>query len=465
MRSRFPESLRADGEPPASGGVEAALVLASRSWVYAAGVLMQSILAYSLLPEGRGAYAVCVTFAYLASVALPLSAEFGAQYFATTRRTSLSKCVVAALGGSLSVGVLAVLFTVPFLQADVPPFNKADASAFALALLLAPLCAGSFALELQLAGHRRFSALAALLAGQSILVVAATVLFVHGFDWGVDGAIMALVVGHAAFFAGCVRELRRRFDLRFELPTAAELRRILGYGLRYHVTRVGSEIEWRIGIVVLALLASREDIGLFAAVSVVALRLNAITTSVGIALFPRVAGAAHDHTEIIGRCQRLALFVTGAALAVVLAVSTPLIRLLLSEAFLPAVPLLWILAPGVLAHSATAMINTYFQAANRPGACSWAVWFGLAANAASMWMLYPSLGIASAAWGYTIGSLVRSTVAAALFHCFSGAPARVIWMPTRDDFAYLRHAGQEVLGKLWKKALKGAISSQPTTVK
>ena len=440
-------------------------MLASRGWIYAAGVLMQSILAYSLLPQGRGAYAVCVTFAYLASVALPLSAEFGAQYFATTRRIGISKCVAAALGGSLAVGVLAVLLSVPFMQAGAAPFNKAALGSFALALLLAPLCAGSFALELQLAGHRRFSALALLLAGQSILVMAATVLFVHGFDWGVDGAILALVVGHVAFFAGCVRELRRRLGLRLEWPTAAELRQVLGYGLRYHVTRVGAEVESRIGIVVLAILASREDIGLFAAVSVVALRLNAIATSVGIALFPRVAGVAQDRTEIVGRCQRLALLVTGAALALLLAVSTPLVRFLLSEAFLPAVPLLWILAPGVLAHSATAMFNTYFQAVNRPGACSWGVWFGLVANVASVWMLYPTLGIESAAWGYTIGSLVRSVVIAALFHGLSGARPRSIWIPARDDLAYLRHAGREVLRKLRKKIASSAPGSQPTASK
>ena len=173
---------------------------------------------------------------------------------------------------------------------------------------------------------------------------------------------------------------------------------MLGYGIRNHVSRVGNEIEWRAGIVVLAMLAGRADIGLFAAVSVIVMRLGAISDSVGAVLYPRLAASAVGHTEVLGRCLRLVGLATGSALLAVLALAEPLVQILLSKAFLAAVPLIWILAPGVLAGAASGMFFTYFQGTNRPGICSWAVWFGLTANIAALWTLYPVLGIASAAW-------------------------------------------------------------------
>ena len=425
------------GTSLASGSKEVALVFASRSLVYVAGVLTQSLLAYSLLPQGRGAYAVCVTFASLLGVVMPLSVDTGSNFFVITKRLSVSRGVVSALVVCIVGSVVAIALAVPFIGSDMAFFKNADTRSFTLALVLVPFFACSYAMELQLAGFRRFKTLAILLCMQSIATLAGVLLFVRGLDMGVDGAMLALIGGRILSFGVSVRELRRRLGLRWELPSFADLKQVLGYGIRYHVSRVGTEVEWRVGIVVLAMFAGRADIGLFAAVSVVVMRLGTISNSVGTVLYPRLAGSGAQHTEMVGRCLRLVNLATGLALLAALALGEPLVRILLSEAFVPAVPLIWILAPGVLAQAAAGMFFTYFQSANRPGICSWAVWFGLTTNIVSLGALYPALGIESAAWGFTIGSTVRTVFAAIFFHALTGARLRSIWLPQRGDLAYL----------------------------
>ena len=420
-----------------TAGHETAWVFASKSLVYIAGVLIQSVLAYSLLPQGRGAYAVCVAFGYLLGVVAPLSVDRGSQFHAIAKRISVSTSVAAALVGCIVGSGAAVVLAAPLINSELAFFQNADASSFALAMALAPLCACSYALELQLAGFRRFRTLTILLCTQSIATLAGVLLFVRGLNLGVNGAVLALIVGHILFFGISIRELRRRLGLRLELPSLADFKQVLGYGIRNHVSRVGNEIEWRAGIVVLAMLAGRADIGLFAAVSVIVMRLGAISDSVGAVLYPRLAASAVGHTEVVGRCLRLVGLATGSALLAVLALAEPLVQILLSKAFLAAVPLIWILAPGVLAGAASGMFFTYFQGTNRPGICSWAVWFGLTANIAALWTLYPVLGIASAAWGFTIGAAVRVVFAAILFHTITGARLRSIWLPQQGDLTYL----------------------------
>ena len=435
-----PGDARRTGTSLGTAGQETAWVFASKSLVYVAGILIQSVLAYSLLPEGRGAYAVCVAFGYLLGVVAPLSVDRGSQFHAIAQRISVSRSVAAALGGCIVGSVAAVVLAVPLIHSDLAFFQNADSSSFALALVLVPLCACSHAMELQLAGFRRFRTLTILFCAQSLTTLAGVLLFVRGLNMGVNGAVLALVVSHILFLGVSVRELRKRLGLRWELPSLADLKQVLGYGIRNHVGRVGDEIEWRAGVVVLAMLAGRADVGLFAAASVVATRLGAISDSVGTVLYPRLAASAADHTEVVGRCLRLVALATGAALLAMLALAEPLVQILLSKAFLAAVPLIWILAPGVLARAAAGMFFTYFRGANRPGICSWVVWFGLTANVAALWALYPALGIESAAWGFTIGSTVRVVSAAILFHAVTGARLRSIWLPRQGDFTYLRRS-------------------------
>ena len=56
----------------------------------AAGLVTQSLLAYALLPAGRGAYAVCTMFWCLFGILFAPGADRGTQYFMMARKLSIS---------------------------------------------------------------------------------------------------------------------------------------------------------------------------------------------------------------------------------------------------------------------------------------------------------------------------------------------------------------------------------------
>ena len=196
------------------------------------------------------------------------------------------------------------------------------------------------------------------------------------------------------------------------------------------------------GTLVLGLLASQAEIGLFAVASVLMLQLQTISNSVGNALLPRIAG--HGRPELTTRCLRLVCLVTLGALIVLLAGSMPLVRMLFSEAFLPAVPLLWIIAPGVLAFAGSGIFITYFRAINRPDICSWAVFLGLAANLGAIPLLYPRIGIDAAAWALSINMICRCGLLAVAFARVTGMSAAATWLPRRGDVTFAWEAARSI---------------------
>ena len=403
-------------------------------------LLIQGLLAYLLLPEGRGAYAVCIAFGTLLGVLLTPGAHQGAQYFMAARQMSVSQGVSSALIICCAGGGLAAGLAVPLIYSGLAFFQQAETHTFLLSLALAPLTAISTALDYQLVALRRFRRLAVF----SMLRVAANVLTLLVLVWslglGVDGAIIALAAGHGVMIAACLSYLWRHDGLAFERPDRSNISRILGYGLKYHAAQLGNAVEPYLGVVILGLMASQDEIGLFAAASGLMLGFLLVSNAVGTALFPRVAGG--ERVEVVAFCLRLVCAGTALPLFVLLVLSAPLVRLLLSDTFLPVVPLLWIIAPGLLACAVSGIFMTHFKGAHRPHICSWAVFLGLCANLSVLLLLYPSLGVAAAAWGLTIGMVCGCSFLSIVFHRTTRTGLTAVWRPRHSDLDFLWAAGR-----------------------
>ena len=418
-------------------------------------LLIQGLLAHLLLPEGRGAYAVAIAFGSLLGVLLTPGAQQGAQFFVAARQMSVSQGVCSALTICLAASVLAAILAVPLIYGDLAFFQGAEARTLLLSLALVPFTTIGVVLDHQFIALRSFRSLAVF----SMLRVAANVLtlllLVGSLGLGLDGAVIAFAAGHGVMIAACLPHLWRRHGLVFEMPHRANVHRILGYGLKLHAARLGGAVEPYLGVVVLGLIASLGEIGLFAAASALMLGFMLISNAVGNALFPRVAGA--ERVEMVARCLRLVGAGTALAMLALLTFSAALVRLLLSEAFLAVVPLLWIIAPGMLANAASGILMTHFKGANRPHICSWAVFLGLCANLGALLLLYPSLGVAAAAWGMSIGMACSCLLLAMAFHRTTRTGLLAVWLPQRGDASFLLAAGQSALsGGIWGRPADGA---------
>lgn len=431
--------------PRTTGGQDAAIVFATNVAKVLFGLAIQSLLAYTLLPDGRGSFAVCVVFASFLGVLFTPGAREGAQYFVMTKQATASEGVGGALAICLVGGILAVTLAIPFVHSEMPFFQQAATRSFYLALALVPVMALSHAMEGQLVALRRFGHLAVFTLLH--LAVNALVLlhFVSALELGVDGAIGAVAAAHGFTVAACTWYLRRRYRLAPTNPFRAISSRILGYGVRFHPARLGSALDMSAGVLVLALFASQAEIGLFATGSALIFRLRVLSDAVGNALLPRIAGAGRP--DLTTLCLRVAWCGTLAAIVAMLLISRPLVRLLFSEAFLPAVPLLWSIAPGVLAYACAGILCTYFKGIDRPGVFSWAVSVGLAANVVAIPLLYPALGVAAAGWGLSVGMTLRLVVLAVAFSRATRMRWSSIWLPRSGDVAAVRSAFRGALGR------------------
>lgn len=411
--------------------------MVTRGMVLALGVVTQSLLAYTLLPEGRGAYAICVLFGDLAGVIFTLGSSRGAQYFVMARQISVSQGMAIAFAFCLIGSAAAVIVAIPLIHSGFGFFLNADTDSFYLALLLVPTSSLTFATVLQLEGLRRFDRLAAFSFFRSVVGAIAIVALVWGLDMGVNGAVLALALGHLVMIGVCLMDLRRHCGLVLELPSREGLKWVLQYGLKEYLARVGQALDLRVGGLLLGIVAGRADIGLFMAGNVLITRILNIPTAVSTYLLPRIAGGDARSLELAAFCARVTWWAVGSLLLIWFAVSPSLVPVLLSEAFSSVVRLTWIMSIGVFAYAGAEIFVAYFRGTNRPEVFSYAMWLGLSANVILFFTLYPTWGLPGSAWALTGGLLCRGSFLWFMFHRATRLPPGSTLLLRRSDVAHL----------------------------
>lgn len=405
-----------DGDhPSASSGEESATVLVSRIFVTVVTLGTQSLLAWGLAPQGRGAYAVCLVFSMLLGVFFIMGCDRASQHFTMSGGLSLSQSVSVALSCTAIGSVFGM--AIGWFLVDLPWsfFSNADTAQFRLSLPLVPLIILNVVFQLQFAGLRRFVRLGII----SVIQVATNLVLlgiaIGVFGAGVTGALLAyegsLVVAIFLF----IRDLQRHCGLALRIPAWLHIRPVLSYGIRYFGARFGTLLDNQIGVLFLSILATRDEIGLFAAVATLTLRICIIPQSVESAILPRISADPSGQQALLGRAVRISTFLTGGAVAGLMLVSVPLIPILFSPAFAAAIPVIWILGPGILFQGVAMILMAHFRANNRPGINSLVIWLALAVNIAVVVTFYPIIGLSAAAWAMTAGFAVRMFVLLGLY--------------------------------------------------
>ncbi len=440
-----PAGSGAPAAAPSAGGREVAVLLGSKAAVQALALVKQSLLAYMLLPAGRGAYAVCVTFGSLAGIVVALGCGRSAQYYVMTRQLDVSQGVAAALAVCLLGGAAGMAAGAALIHSGLAFFQKADAGSFRAATLLIPLTAASFAMNMQLEGLKRFRSLAFSLLLQTAAVIAAVLVLVGWLGWGVDGAVLSLALGHLVMTGIAGADLVRNFGLSPAWPRPDALRKVLSLGLREYVAIIGNAVDERLGSLMLGGAAGRAEIGLFAVGHAVMTRAGIVPASVAVPLLPRVAERGGRDLELVAFAIRISFWSVAALLLGWIAVSPWLVPLLLSPAFSAVVPLTWIMSVGVLALSIDHTIVAYFRGTRRPGMFSLAIWGGLGTGLGLFLLLYPLWGLTGAAWAYSGGVVCRCCVLWLLFRRATGLSPAACLLLRRGDLRRVRRSARGLL--------------------
>jgi len=442
------------------GTKDTAIALSSRVAVLLFGIAIQSALAWLLGPDGRGSYAVCLLFGTLLGVVFTFGVDRAGQYFVASRKMEKAEGISSSLLLLLMGSAVGIAVGRALMLTGMDFFNKADHSSFLISLAIVPFVGLNNAFVLYFIGLRRFKWMAVVEVVNIAAHLVLTLVLVLGFGMGVNGALLAIVAAGVTSSGVSVALLRREGALRVVRRTPGAYGRLLSYGARFFVAKLSNVFHFRIGTMILAFFVEPSAIGLFAAASALVMRITIVPKSVETALFSRVAGHSKGRPELVAQAARLSAMTAGVALVLLALVARPLVRVVLSPSFLPAVALVWVIIPGIFLRASTMVMAAYFMGTDRPAVCSFSVGLGTLANLVLLLLLLPVMGLSGAAWAMTGGYLVSSLILVLAFARASGQGFRETWLPTREDVRLLRELPAHLRGSL-VRARAGALPGEP----
>jgi O-antigen/teichoic acid export membrane protein len=420
------------------GARDSAIAFGSKLVLLVVSVGVQSGLAWWLGPEGRGSYAVCLMFAVILSAVFTLGVDRAGQYYMASKRMAAPTAVWTATVTLLVGAAVAMLVGWAVTRLDIAFLDRAQSSSFALSLVLIPFLTLHNAFVMMLVGGRRLGQMAIVSVLNVCVHLVATFVLVFVLRLAVNGALGAVLAANTASVGLAAFYLARGGSLRPARVRSSDVRALLSYGLRFFVAKMGNLVQFRIGVLVVAFFVPAGDVGLFAAASALISRVTLLPDALNMAVLPRVAGDSRGRPELVAQVSRITMVAVGAALIVLVALGRPIVTVFLSREFLPALPLIWIIAPGMLLRAASKVLMPYFMGTGRPAVCSWSVAVGTIINIGALISLLPLVGLPGAAWAMTLGYLGSSLVLAAAFLKTTGLGAAESWRVRRGDLALLR---------------------------
>ncbi|MBA7506225.1 hypothetical protein ES706_04906 [subsurface metagenome] len=420
-----------------SGIHDLSLTFGSKLMILCTGIGVQSCLAWFLGPSGRGSYAVCMVFATLLNLVFVVGCDVACIYFVSSKRFSISEGLIHVLiYGAIGSG-LAIAAGLTLIQLPLSFVDKAAPTSFYLALVSIPIVVFSMTFMRLLTAVRQFGWFATMSVMHGLGHLLFTIVFVWVLSWEVNGALLAILTANMAIIVSTLLFFRWKYDLTWEKPSLESLWEMFHYGARHYIGKIGNQVNFRIGTIILALFATKEEVGLFAVASQMAAQAIMIPDAVTTILIPRVAGDKEGKRELVAQCSRLSGLVCGMLLLILAVFARPIVAVLFSRSFLPAVPLIQILAVGVVVRCACKVFVSYLVGTNRPGIASTGVAIGTVVNLVTLWLLLPVMGLPGAAIGMVAGYFVSSTFLTLGFSRFSGLSFAEIWWYRRADWAFL----------------------------
>ncbi len=408
----------------------------------------QMCLAWMLGAAGRGSCAAAMLYSAGLNVVFIFGGELTAIYFVASKRFDLNAGVANAAVFTFVGSLVAIMVGWGLLQLPLTFFDKASPTAFHLALLSIPFTLASTVFTGLLTAVQRFKVFALLHVISLATTLTCTVLLVWVLDLGVEGALVAPLLGGGLTTTLALLYLRKAFGLRWVSPSFDALREMLSYGLRFYFGRLSYFINYQAGLIILAFYATREDMGIFALASQLVVQSMVVPDTLNKVLIPRAAADDEGRSALIAQSARLSGLVCGGLLLGLAVLATPVVRILFSAEFLPSVPLIRILAVGFTIRAVGRVLVPYLLGIDRPELSSLAAAAGMVVNLVLLFLLLPRIGIAAAALALSLGYVASTAIIAVAFSKNSGMRLRDTWLLQRADLVRLNGVVRGLIAKV-----------------
>ncbi len=273
----------------------------------------------------------------------------------------------------------------------------------------------------------------------SLLTVVMVFIFVFIFRLSITGAIFGLITASAIVLIITVVLIGKESGLKIHYDKKV-ISQIFSMGIVYALALFVVQLNFRIDILILNILSTKEEIGVYSVGVSVAEKLWLLPFAIGVVLVSRSAAAENvpEMTKDVSRLLRLAFLIILAASVILYFVSPWLIPLIYGKAFTRSTLVVQNILPGILFFVVVRIISSCLAGIGKPWIILYIFIPALAINIILNYLWIPAYGCLGAAWAtnvsYTAGAL-------AVLFAFSRITKTSLWSIIRyskEDFMFMR---------------------------
>ena len=377
---------------------------ATRVFIAVIGLVTSVLVARTLGPEGRGAYAVAVAIGAMGVQLGNLGLQAANTYVISKRKELLSKVVttslsVAFLFGGTAAIVLGLIFT---LKPELAPLRG---SLLWLALAWIPFGLSYLFLENLLLSVNEVSAYNKVeLLAKLLSVFLITLVLVFGFATAetVYATGLTVLTMSSVWILFCLKQ----HGLRAVPPSVSLFMSNIGYSLRGYFATLFAFVALRVDLFMIQYMLGAEHAGHYSIAVGLADALFMLPVTIGTILFPKLS-AMQDEVEKWRYARKVAAISFGIIICVALVAwlgAALLIRGLYGEPYAAAIPAFIGLLPGVVLLSAHLVLGNYLGSIGMPSAIVYSAGTAALVNVLLNLKLIPSLGIVGASISYDLAA-------------------------------------------------------------
>lgn len=413
------------------------------------GVLIGIITARTLGPESRGIFALVSTFPASITTLTKFGQAQAIIYFIRREKEEVSRVASTAVWFGLGTGALLIV-AVLLLREQILGTMLRGVPLWALVAVtpMIPILLMESYLYGVLQATDRFRIYNARLLGESVIALLLMTVVLVGLKLGLPGALGVSVVLNTVMLGWVFWTVNRETPLHFGFDTAL-FRRMFRYGMKSHLQIIASHFNFKAGVYMCSYYLTPADVAFYAIGAKLAEQMMSIPQSLGLAMFPRLAGMTEDRVhEMTAAACRQTLTIAVASAVLLNLVGRFAIVTLYGQDYAPAaIPLAWI-SWGIVMMSVYVLLSRDFTARDRQVINVIAAYIALGGNLALNAYLIPRYGIRGAA----IGTSTSYSVAAGLLYLFflreSGLPWHAPLIPKTEDLDRWKRLGGELMRRV-----------------
>lgn len=397
------------------------------------GIINGILLARLLGPAGKGDYYILVLVPATAMILIQLGLPQAFGFFAARGQTAGIVTKTIMLTAALSLAAfIAVMTLMPLLREAFLHGIRLELILFAFIAL--PLALNATFTTAVVIGRQAVRWYASVNIVYPIATTLLLVLILGGLGPSLNGAIAVYLLASSIQSIGFAIGARRvsAANLQAEPVSYLELFR---YGLPFYPGSLTLFFSYRADAYLIAwlMVEPSAQLGYYSMAVGLAELVFFFPNAVATLFFPHVAESSREESDRqVAIVSRVALLVTAAVAAALAPAAVLMIRIAL-PAFVPSLPALFVLLPGVVALSATKVVSGYVTGIGLPAVTSYVNVFAFVINIIANVVLIPRYGIVGASAAslvsYSVSSVVFTAIAARM------ASARILdfWVPRSSD--------------------------------